>query len=67
MMYDFRPEFDFFRACLPKSQENSSGPRGHILDCFVASGSYTSPVLASENVRGTDLIRFASPKSTDFH
>jgi hypothetical protein len=44
MMYDFRSEHDFFRACLPKSLENSSGPRRHILACSAALESYTRAV-----------------------
>jgi hypothetical protein len=39
----------------------------HIFDCFVAQESYTFAVLANENVCGTDLIRFASPKNTVFN
>ncbi len=36
------------------------------LIAYVAPESYTRAVLAGENVRGTDLTRFASPGNINF-
>jgi hypothetical protein len=45
-------------------RRTSQSARRNIFDCIVAPGSYTFAVLASEDVRGRDLIRFASPHGT---